>query len=126
MAIVLILSMLSACAGTGAPQRGVAGEQSSKRTAPSTYAEAVEASVTNVSDPDELLLERSAVAAAHRGSWYDHARDPRHHHHREPSPEAQHAAEVTLLLMGSVFLCSFVVVVLNGACEFGAHTGYYY
>lgn len=126
MAIVLILSMLSACAGTPASEREVPGDQGTTRTAPSTYAEAVDASVADVSDPDELLLERSAVAAAHRGSRYDHARDPRHHHHREPSPEAQHAAEVTLLLMGSVFLCSFVVVVLNGACEFGAHTGYYY
>lgn len=44
----------------------------------------------------------------------------------EPSPRAQRAAESALLLTGAVFLCSFVVVILDGACNFGAGFGYYY
>ena len=48
------------------------------------------------------------------------------HRHREPSPEAQQTAEAMLLLTASAFVCTFVVVVLDGACAFGAHAGYYY
>ncbi len=126
LAVLLILSMLSACAGTHAPDGAQVGEDEPGRTAPTSYAEAVEARTSGIMDQDEALLERSALAAAHRGDGRRHGRDRYAHYHEEPSPEQKAVAEGVLLLTGAVFLCTFVVVVLDGACAFGAHAGYYY
>lgn len=117
------MSMLSACAGTHA-QRLEAKNQSrgSENAASTTYADAVE--VTEVADADRLLLERNAAAAARRAPRSAHAREP--HRQQEPSPGAQYAAEVDLLITAQIFVCSFVVVILDGHCEFYASTGYHY
>lgn len=121
LALILILSMLSACAGTRTPARDLAGGQGEEgRDAPTTYAEAVETQAADVADEDRLLLERSAAAAAR------HAPSRAAHYHQEPSPGAQHAAEVALLITAQIFVCSFVVVILDGHCELYASTGYHY
>ncbi len=110
--------MLSACAK--APGEAiVAGSDAPSQIAPRTYAEAVDARVASVADQDRNGISDAKPYQRHR--YHD---DP--HLYSEPSPEAQHAAEVALLLTGSVFLCTFVVVVLDGACNFGASFGYHY
>ncbi|MGI9419532.1 MAG: hypothetical protein ACR2RA_17025 [Geminicoccaceae bacterium] len=122
MAVLLILSMLSACAGRQAPEQdpGSAGGPSDGENAPGNYADADDMDVAYLNK----LREQRALAAAHRGGRHDHRRYA--HHHSEPSPEAQQAAEAVLLLTASAFVCTFVVVVLDGSCSFGAHAGYYY
>ena len=124
LAVVLILSMLSACAGRANHRQAA---DASIEPAPESYAEAVEA-ITDIEDERRVAeAGRNVVPVAHRGGPYRRGHRDRHHHpHREPSPEAQAAAEATLILMGSAFLCTFVVVVLDGGCSFGAHAGYYY
>ncbi|MDH3663309.1 MAG: hypothetical protein OEU92_25375 [Alphaproteobacteria bacterium] len=120
LAVLLILSMLSACAGARTPARDLAGGQGEKgRDAPTTYAEAVEGQAADVADQDRLLLEKSAAAPRHAPSRAAH-------YHQEPSPGAQHAAEVALLITAQIFVCSFVVVILDGHCELYASTGYHY
>jgi hypothetical protein len=126
LAILLILSMLSACAaGARAPGRDLqaSGDEKSGDT-PTTYAEAVEAGTAGVTDQDRQLLERSAAAAARHGPRHRDTRDA--DYHREPSPEEKYAAEVALLLTAQIFVCSFVVVVLDGHCDFHVSAGYYY
>ena len=126
LAVLLILSMLSACAGRHAPDGVQTGEGEPGRTAPTNYAEAVESQTSGIGDLEDPLLERSALAAAHRSDKRQHGRDPYAHYHEEPSPQNKAVAEGILLLTGAAFLCTFVVVVLDGACNFGAHVGYYY
>jgi hypothetical protein len=75
---------------------------------------------------DAISARLDAVPAAHRGDERRYPRERHDHVHEEPSPEAQRVAEAALIITGSVFLCTFVVVVLDGACEFGAGFGYQY
>jgi len=125
LAILLILSMLSACGGARKPGRHLqlSGEEKSG-DARTSYAEAVEASETAATDRDKLLLERSAAAAAQHGPRYRDARD--RHYHPEPGPDERYAAEVMFLVTAQVFVCSFVVVVLDGHCDFHVSAGYHY
>ncbi|MEM7043614.1 MAG: hypothetical protein AAF543_12460 [Pseudomonadota bacterium] len=122
MAAVLILSMLSACAGRVHHQQVA---DAPIKPASETYADAVETITEDENERRRVEAEHDVVSVAHHAGHHRH-HDPRGHEHREPSPEAQAAAETVLILMGSAFLCTFVVVVLDGACEFGAHAGYYY
>ena len=122
MALLLIMSMLSACSGGARPQIDERFGRTENQ-APETYSETVEANVAKA-DIDQGLPVRENAARAddrHRDERYDD-----YHHHHEPSPEAQHAAEAALILTGSAFLCTFVVVVLNGSCHFGVGFGYHY
>lgn len=123
LAILLILSMLSACAGRQSPDLAYADEATSGEDALPSYVDASDV------DADYLrqLREQRALAAAHRGGGgYERPHRQHAHQHQEPSPEAQQVAETVLLLTASAFVCTFVVVVLDGACSFGAHAGYYY
>lgn len=124
LAVLLTLSMLSACGGGARPQ---IEERFSETTpeAPASEAAATEAAAAEDRSPDDLSGGLNAVPAAHRG---DERRYPHHHDdvYEEPSPEAQRVAEAALILTGAAFVCTFVVVVLDGACEFGAGFGYHY
>ncbi|MGI9489567.1 MAG: hypothetical protein ACR2RF_27495 [Geminicoccaceae bacterium] len=127
LAVLLILSMLSACAGRHAPDGVQTGEGEPGRTAPTNYAEAVETRTSGIEEPNDPLLERDALAAAYRSDERRHHGHDRYaHYHDEPSPQNKAVAEGFLLLTGAAFLCTFVVVVLNGACNFGVRAGYYY
>lgn len=120
IAIVSTLSMLAACAAAPLPYQTDA-DQPSDPKARTSYAKAVGTAVT---PSDDRAIGQNVVPAAHRTAPRRHHRD--HHHHHEPSPETQRAVEAALILTGSVFLCSFVVVVLDGSCEFGVDFGYHY
>lgn len=124
LAILLILSMLSACAGARAPDSMVNDDDhGSGEAGPTAYDPLVEARVAEVADSDRLLLERSAAPSRIR-SRAVHAREP--HHHEAPSPTDRYAAEVAFLITAQLFVCSFVVVILDGHCSFYASTGYPY
>ena len=119
--------MLSACAGSPAPDPLVQGTLDERDGgAPSSYAGAVDAQTAGIGDLDKGLLERAELAAAHRADERRYGPDHRAHYHEEPSPREKAVAESILLFTGAAFLCTFVVVVLDGACSFGAHAGYYY
>ena len=117
--------MLSACGGARTPERDLQlGGDEKNVDAPVSYAEAIESRAAAVADQDDHLLARSAAAAARHGPRHRDSGD--RHFHREPSPEERYAAEVMFLLTAQVFVCSFVVVVLDGHCSFHVSTGYYY
>ncbi|NJO38863.1 MAG: hypothetical protein HC871_16215 [Rhizobiales bacterium] len=128
--MLLTMSMLSACGGGPRPQiehrLGERGTTPPESHAPESYAEAVEAMTVEATHQDALSARLDAVPAAHRGDPRRHPRDRHAHLHEEPGPETQRIAEAALILTGSVFLCTFVVVVLDGACEFGVGFGYHY
>jgi hypothetical protein len=104
LAGLLITALLSACGGRRAPIEERFG-------APAQ---------------DSTGSHADVVPAAHRGDPPRYPRERDFDDYDEPSPEAQRIAEAALILTGSAFLCTFVVVVLDGACEFGAGFGYHY
>ena len=122
LAVLLILSMLSACAGT---TRHHAKDMAANAdmASPDSHAEAVEADAVGEDDLDGLTSghqHTSRVDHRYRTDGVE-AR-----FHEQPTPGERAFAEAALLITGSVFLCTFVVVVLDGACDIGAHAGYYY
>lgn len=99
LAMLVITSLLAACGTTGGRDHvrpTGAADTGSKTTASASH--------------------------ARHGPDYDRAV----HYHDEPSPEEMYAAEIALLLTAQIFVCSFVVVVLDGHCELYASTGFYY
>ncbi|MEM8951081.1 MAG: hypothetical protein AAGA21_14780 [Pseudomonadota bacterium] len=118
--------MLSACAGRHGPEAVAIDRETRGGANPASYAELVETRTAGVVDPDDYLLKKSELAAAHRADERHYDRERHAHYHEEPSPEEKAFAEGVLLMTGAVFVCTFVVVVLDGACSIGAHAGYYY
>jgi len=119
LAFILIMSMLTACGGGPRPQIDerfdrARQEQPEEERHETTYEDTVDATVA----------EARAEREHHEGQVRRH--DDHHHHHDEPSPETQHFAEAALITTGAIFVCSFVVVVLNGNCQFGLGFGYHY
>lgn len=55
-----------------------------------------------------------------------HGPRKRDHHHHHPTPEEIYAGQVALLFSAQIFACAFVVVILDGSCDFYASTGFYY
>ncbi len=128
LAVMLMMSILSACAGKTQPhiERRLADNQ---QAGPKSYAEAVEGMTAGANDQElaSASVRQDLVPAVHdQSARQRYLDDHRHYYHEEPSPQAQRAAEAALILTGSVFLCTFVVVVLDGACEFGVGFGYHY
>lgn len=125
LAVLLILSMLSACAGrqTSAPDLENAGELPG---AHNPFPDYVDESDLDTAYLDQLRDKRELASTRHGGDRRGYDEQQTAHFHEEPTPGEKAFAETALLITGSVFLCTFVVVVLNGACEFGAHAGYYY
>jgi hypothetical protein len=127
LAAMLIMSILSACAGGTQPhiERRLA---ENKHEGLTSYEEAVESLTAEESSQDVVSARQELVPAVHRDS--ERQRPPEDggyvYDDEEPSPQAQRAAEAALILTGSVFLCTFVVVVLDGACSFGFGFGYHY
>ena len=115
LALLLIMSMLTACGSGPRPQIDERFGLSRNELPHSEQQEAVseETAAANADQDDEI--------DPYGPDFVDH-----HHHHHEPSPGARHAAEAALIATGSIFLCSFVVVVLDGSCHFGLGFGYHY
>lgn len=119
LAVLLVAASLSACASSTRPDLEDAAYT------PDGYVEAVDERV----DGEDLASQAENVTPAahrHHRDYPPHRHDPRLHYHEEPSPEAQRFAEAALIVTGSAFLCTFVVVVLDGACNFGVGFGYHY
>lgn len=132
LAGVLIASMLlTACAGSRTPDiaEGVGDPGAGDKVryeAAASHADGADGETPDLKDPNDpetYLVDKQRLTAAHHNDAYGH---PQAHYHEEPTPEQQAVAETVLLLTASAFLCTFVVVVLDGACNFGAHAGYYY
>lgn len=127
LAVLLVLSMVSAC--TSGPRSHVERRLSNTPPTTSPTGKADQAAVASTEDAgvQQRLSDRQGlVPAAHRSDRGRYGRSHRTHYHEEPSPETKALAEAALILTGSVFLCTFVVVVLDGACEFGVGFGYHY
>jgi hypothetical protein len=106
--LLVILSMLSACAGKGDRPHARYGAHDAARQ----------------QSLDQALGERpfptgSTAAVPDR-------RQVRHHYHEEPDPDDVYAGQIALLLSAQVFACAFFVVILDGACNFNVGTSYYY
>lgn len=116
LAVLLIMSMLSACAGASRHDHYAANNPPTASPSDS-YAE-----TGDEHNPEE--------AASEDGDYYGddgrYAQDYRAHYHEEPHPQDQAVAEAALIATASIFVCSFVVVVLDGACNFGLGFGYHY
>ena len=124
LAILLILSMLSACSSARTPEQAINDDAPrSGEIGPTAHDQAIALPIAEPAERDLLMSERRAAAALVK-SHGAHAREP--HHHEEPSPAERYAAEVALLITAQLFVCSFVVVVLDGHCSFYASTGYPY
>jgi len=121
IAALLILSILSACAGPSRHDHYAANNPPAGDAAQS-YAEVRAAQAADDHDPETTVRRGSAD---HRDDGR-YARGYRTHYHEEPHPQDQAVAEAALIATGSVFLCTFVVVVLDGACNFGLGFGYSY
>ena len=121
LAVLLIMSMLSACAGASRHDQYAANNPPAAPP-PDSYTETVDAYHGDEHDPE--------AAASDGGGYYEddgrYAQGYRTHYHEEPHPQDQAIAEAALIATASVFLCSFVVVVLDGACNFGVGFGYHY
>lgn len=107
--VVVIMSMLSACAGSGGRDPG--------------------AIRTDIADNTPRHLEHrrrnldlESTTERYRRSQYRAAA----HHHHEPTPDELYAGQIALLLSAQVFACAFFVVILDGSCNFYASTGFYY
>ena len=99
LAMLIITSILAACGTTGGRDRVT----------------------TNDAAGPEASKAHSASHAEQRPGRYSSV-----HYHDEPSPEEMYMAEIALLLTAQIFVCSFVVVILDGSCELYASTGFYY
>lgn len=137
VAVLLVMSMLSACGGGPRPQIENRLAQIESRIdrrierrdieTRGRDMQAYETRERNADPRDLLAIEKNAAPEEYYDEGDDYYDDlPPSYYYDEPSPRAQRAAESALLLTGAVFLCSFVVVVLDGACNFGAGFGYYY
>jgi len=102
-----ILLMLSACAQHGPGDHPTVSHDPAdeRRDIERQNVDSSEASVRNVRYHRE-----------HKG----------HHHHHVPTAEEEYAATVALLISAQIFACAFVVVILDGHCNFIVGTGYYY
>ncbi len=122
LVVLLICSMLSACAGAARQDVVDAG-----RHRPDDHRQQ---SRTGLAETVETAAIEAGSSSTHPSPTAAGRVDHRHrrhvHRHAEPGPEARHAAEVALLVTAQVFVCSFVVVVLNGHCDFYVSTGHYY
>lgn len=125
LAGVLIASMLlSACAGSRTPNTEQSTFDKPKYDdITSSHADGANGEVSELDGPESYLVDKTTLATAQRADGY---RQAQVHYHEEPTPEEQAIAETVLLLTASAFVCTFVVVVLDGACNFGVHAGYYY
>jgi len=125
IAILLILSMLAACGSGPRPQIDgrFSDAESEIQTSEAEIADGSGGGVSEQSDPaaayDLTDAEYYDAYGYEREAYLDQ-------YHDEPSYGAQRAAEAALLVTGSAFLCTFVVVVLNGFCNFGVGFGYRY
>jgi hypothetical protein len=119
------MSILSACAGKPQPhvERRFAEEP---KNAPKSYAEAVEVMTVDANSLDKPTTRQELAPTVRRDLPRSHGHDHPHPRQDEPSPEAKRIAEATLILAGSAFLCTFVVVVLDGSCGIGVGFGYHY
>ena len=99
------------------------GAPRSDETVPTAHDQAIAPTVAELAERDLLMSERRAAAVLVRAHGA-HAREP--HDHQEPSPAERYAAEVAFLITAQLFVCSFVVVVLDGHCSFYTSTGYPY
>ncbi len=123
---MLVMSILSACAGQTQPQIERRLSDSQQHSVES-YAEAVDSMTAGNRYQELSSIQQNLVPAVHRESGRDRPpEDDDTYHYEEPSPQAQRAAEAALIVTGSLFLCTFVVVVLDGSCEFGVGFGYHY
>lgn len=111
--MLAIIAMLSACAGTGGRDQAALSREGADET--------------------EHHLERGhQIGDEASPSWDEHRRSypqpAAHHHqeHHEPTPEEIYAGQIALLLSAQIFACAFVVVILDGSCNFYASTGYYF
>lgn len=127
LAVMLVTLILSACAGKTQPQieRRLADNSADGMT---SYEDAVESLTPTHNHHGIASARQDLVPAVHRDSRKHRSPEDEEHFYdyEEPSPQAQRAAEAALILTGSVFLCTFVVVVLDGACNFGFGFGYHY
>lgn len=106
--LVAIALMLSACTKTGSNERlAVANDRIGHRVETSRH------------DADP-----STSSVRHARQYPQET--ARHHHPHEPTPEEEYAATIALLISAQIFACAFIVVILDGSCNFYASTGYYY
>ena len=124
---MLVMSVLAACTGKTQPQieRRFADDGNGPLA---SYEDAVDRLAGGENHRELASAQQDLVPAVHRESGQSHHPEDDEHfyEHEEPSPEAQRAAEAALIITSSVFLCTFVVVVLDGACDFGVGFGYHY
>lgn len=104
MAILLILSACAQHGRSGHP--AINHEQAAQR---------IETKRENV-DPSRTSIREARYYHEHAG----------HHHHHAPTPEEEYAAMVAMLISAQIFACAFVVIILDGHCDFHIGTGYYY
>ena len=121
LAFLLIMSMLAACAGPSRHDHYVANNPSVGGP-PESYADKVDTYHGDEHDPETTASE----GGGYRGHDGRYAQDYRAHYHEEPHPQDQAVAEAALIVTASAFVCTFVVVVLDGACNFGVGFGYHY
>lgn len=110
--LMAIILLLSACAGPR-DHRQTATSSSAVTTA-STSAEGRQQEV-----------EPASQTARHHHDYHDRTA----HHYpdgHEPGPEEIYAGEIALIISAQIFACAFVVVILDGACDFYLSTGGYY
>ncbi|MEZ5931673.1 MAG: hypothetical protein R3F54_06955 [Alphaproteobacteria bacterium] len=120
------MAMLSACSG---PRPQIERRLGDRQSAlPESHGENLEAVTADAgaAHQEETSARLDAVPPAHRGDERRYPRQRDFHEYEEPSPEARRMAEAALILTGSALICTFVVVVLDGACEFGVGFGYHY
>lgn len=110
MTLMAIALMLSACAQTGPNVPSATAHDHAKQR-------------TEASHHNAEASSSSAPPARHAPHETAHRHD---HPPPGPTPEEEYAATVALLISAQIFACAFVVVILDGSCNFYASTGYYY
>jgi hypothetical protein len=105
--LLAILSMLSACA-----QPGPGGHPTVTHDQPAQRVET-------------KRQHADASGSSIRKARYGH-RHADHHHHHGPTPEEEYAATIALLISAQIFACAFVVIILDGHCDFYVSTGYHH
>ncbi len=115
--IAAMMAMLSACAQTGGGP-DIRGDVDHRPTVEDKAAGRETAERGD--EPEEV--DAYLTEAKYRDRYDRHHR----HHHPEPTPEQVYAGQMALLFSAQIFACAFVVVILDGACNFYVSTGYRY